>query len=56
MSDQREYKVMIGGIPHTFLLDSQQARERGLTEQDLIVKRAEKPANKARVPQNKSDK
>lgn len=56
MADQREYKVMIGGLPHTFLLDPQQAKERGLTDQDLVVKRAEKPANKARTPQNKSDK
>lgn len=56
MADQREYRVMIGGLPHTFLLDPQQAKERGLSEQDLIVKRADKPANKARVPQNKSDK
>lgn len=56
MADQREYRVMIGGLPHTFLLDPQQAKERGLSEQDLIVKRAEKPANKARTLQNKSDK
>lgn len=56
MANQSEYKVMIGGLPHTFLLDPQQAKERGLTDRDLIVKRAEKPANKVRIPQNKADK
>lgn len=53
---QKEYKVIIGGIPHTFLLSPEQAKERGLSDGDLFVKQAERPVNKSRTVQNKSDK
>lgn len=56
---RREYLVTIGGLPHTFLLDAEQAKERGLTDADLAksaAKSARVPENKSRTPQNKSDK
>lgn len=56
---RREYTVTIGGLPHTFLLSLEQAKERGLTDADLVrpaAKAAPAPANKSRTTQNKSDK
>lgn len=55
----KEYVVSIDGLPHTFLLSPEQARERGLTDADLVnkaVKAAPAPANKARAAESKSNK
>lgn len=53
----KEYTVVIGGLPHTFLLSPEQAKARGLSDADLVkraVKAAPAPANKAvKAPTNK---
>lgn len=52
MSDRKEYTVTIGGLPHTMLLDADDARRLG--DQAVEVKEAVPPANKARAPRNKA--
>lgn len=45
------YRVLIGGIEHTMLLDAEDAAIRGLSEADRID---EAPAVKTAIPANKS--
>lgn len=52
-AEQHEYVVDIGGLPHTFLLTKQQAKERGLSDADLVSKQRPAPSNKARSVSNK---
>jgi hypothetical protein len=54
MEDEfRIYEVEINGLPHTFRLNREQAKERGLTDANL-VKQAPAPANKkSPAPANK---
>lgn len=44
----KEYVVVIGGIEHTLLLSEEDAKAQGATV------KAAAPANKARIPRNKS--
>jgi hypothetical protein len=60
MEDEfRIYQVEINGLPHTFRLNREQAKERGLTDADLAkspdpVKQSPAPANKkSPAPANK---
>lgn len=46
----KEYTIVIGGLPHTVLLDEAEAERVGAVE----VKAAPALANKARAAQNKS--
>lgn len=55
MAERKEYVVDINGIPHTMLLDEQDVKRYGDRAVEVKAKQAE-PANKARRPQNKSDK
>ncbi|ALJ20383.1 hypothetical protein [Microbacterium sp. No. 7] len=47
----KQYEIQINGIPHTVLLDDEDAAARGLT-----AKAAKPAANKARRPANKAAK
>lgn len=47
----REYKVDVNGIEHTFQLDDEDAKARGLK---VAEKSADAPANKARRASNKA--
>lgn len=52
MADNRKaYTVDIGGVSHTLLLDSEDAKRYG--DAAVEVKQADRPANKARSAQNK---
>jgi hypothetical protein len=52
MADNRKhYAVTIGGIEHTLLLAPEDADRYG--EDAVLVKEADKPANKARTVDNK---
>ena len=54
MADERkEYVVTIGDLPHTMLLDEQDAARYGDRAVPVQEKAAPKPANKSRTPQNK---
>jgi len=46
--DRREYTVTVGGVEHTVLLDSEDAKRFGARA--VEAKRADAPANKARTP------
>ena len=53
-ADRKPYRVNIGGIEHTMLLTERGAAEMyGDRATPVRQKAAEKPANKARAPQNK---
>lgn len=57
MADSRkEYAVVIGGVPHTLLLDADGAERYGVSGQKAEapeVKQAPAPKNKARSADNK---
>lgn len=54
MADNRkEYTVTIGGVEHTLLLSSEDAKRYG---DDAVETKQAEPANKSRTAQNKSDK
>ena len=48
----KEYTLIIGGIPHTVLLDEVDAKR--LNAKPVETKQAPAPLNKARTAQNKS--
>ena len=48
----KEYTLIIGGIPHTVLLDEADAKR--LDAKPVETKQAPAPLNKARTAQNKS--
>lgn len=55
MADNRKpYVVSLAGIEHTLLLTVEDAARYGAGA--VEIKQASSPANKARTPQNKSDK
>lgn len=55
MADNRKlYRVSIAGVEHTLLLAAEDAARYGAGA--VEVKQSPAPANKARTPQNKSDK
>lgn len=56
MSELTEYTVHLGGLPHTLLLDKENAKRLGLTDSDRAGAdtKAATPANKARTADNKS--
>jgi len=48
----KEYTILIGGLPHTVLLDETEAKR--LDAKPVATKQAPAPLNKARTAQNKS--